>query len=221
MVPFVPNGRFIEALNILKKDWKKSDIIFSHQEFKGCKMGAIISESGDDWKLNYPYVISGHIHSHQIPQENIYYTGSCMQHAFGESEKNIIIYLTVQNHKRTIEEIDLQLPRKKIIYTDLENIKDYKIPEENPDKLRITLGGTYEEFKTFKKSKKYKELVKQGVKVVYKQRKIEETKIQHEYTDNEFDKILYNMIIKEKDNELLNAYNYVVLKKEEEELYIF
>ena len=68
-------------------------IIFSHQEFSGCKMGAIISIEGDKWSLDYPHIVSGHIHSRQIPQKNIYYPGAAMQHAFGESEKNIIAFL--------------------------------------------------------------------------------------------------------------------------------
>ena len=56
-------------------------------------MGAIISVEGDKWSLKFPNVISGHIHERQIPQKNIYYPGSAMQHAFGESKKNIIAHL--------------------------------------------------------------------------------------------------------------------------------
>ena len=89
--PYVPPGRFEEALNTLDGDWKDASCIFAHQEFYGCKMGAIVSVEGDNWSIENPHVVSGHIHSRQIPQENIYYTGSAMQHAFGESEKNIIL----------------------------------------------------------------------------------------------------------------------------------
>jgi len=85
--PYVFPGRFTEALNTLDIDWKNASGIFAHQEFAGCKMGAIVSVEGDKWPVDNPYVISGHIHSKQIIQENIYYTGSAMQHAFGESEK--------------------------------------------------------------------------------------------------------------------------------------
>ena len=53
-------------------------------------MGAIVSEIGDKWNLKNPNIISGHIHSNQKIQDNIYYTGSAMQNAFGESEKNIM-----------------------------------------------------------------------------------------------------------------------------------
>ena len=91
-VPYVPPGRFEEALQTIRnidpeisssrEEWKNASVIFAHQEFSGCKMGAIISVEGDKWPLDYPHVISGHIHSRQIPQENVYYTGAAMQHAF-------------------------------------------------------------------------------------------------------------------------------------------
>ena len=138
-VPYVPPGRFQEALEtISSSSWKKSDCIFAHQEFFGCKMGAIVSVEGDKWPLDYPEIISGHIHSKQKPQNNIYYSGSAMQHAFGESTKNIIAYLKFEPNQKgyKLDEIDLNLPRKKIVYMDVENIDDYELPkEEEKDKI--------------------------------------------------------------------------------------
>jgi DNA repair exonuclease SbcCD nuclease subunit len=48
-VPYVSPGRFIEALETKfnENEWKESTAIFSHQEFCGCKMGAIVSVDGD------------------------------------------------------------------------------------------------------------------------------------------------------------------------------
>src|SRR3989344_6944909 len=64
--PYVPNGRFIEALNTCEdENWKKATCIFAHQEFHGCSMNAITSVQGDRWKAKYPNVISGHIHTKQ------------------------------------------------------------------------------------------------------------------------------------------------------------
>ena len=74
--PYVPPGRFEEALNTLEGDWLNASCIFAHQEFFGCKMGAITSIEGDKWPEDFPNVISGHIHSRQRPQKNIYYPGS-------------------------------------------------------------------------------------------------------------------------------------------------
>lgn len=215
--PYVPPSRFEEALNTLNVDWTKARCIFAHQEFKGCKMGAIVSVDGDSWDLNYPLVISGHIHSKQQPQENIYYTGSSMQHAFGESEDNIIALITWTDEDYEITEKDLELPRKRIIYGEVQDFENYTLPETE-DKLKITVSGVYEEFKAFKKTTKYKELIRSGAKVVFKPKKY----TKKEKTDNEekeeneekgekiekttpstFKEILGELITKER-NELLN-----------------
>ena len=49
LCPYVPNGRFVEALDT-GGDWREADVIFAHQEIKGVKMGSIVSEHGDEWK---------------------------------------------------------------------------------------------------------------------------------------------------------------------------
>lgn len=218
-VPYVPPGRFEEALNSLDEDkviWKESDCIFAHQEFFGCKMGAIVSVEGDKWCLDYPEVISGHIHSKQKPQKNIYYSGSAMQHAFGESSKNIIAHLTFEPKQSgyVLDEIDLNLPRKKIIYMDVENVDDYELPVTQ-DKIKITVSGVYEQFKALKKTKKYKNLVKEGIKVVFKAKKIEhEQKISETIVDETAFSTILNEIIKlEKDTYLYDTYELVVNSK--------
>jgi DNA repair exonuclease SbcCD nuclease subunit len=211
-VPYVPPGRFQDALNTLNYEWKNVSCIFAHQEFFGCKMGAIVSVEGDKWPLDYPNVISGHIHSRQSPQKNIYYSGSAMQHAFGESEKNIIACLTFKNKIYENEEIDLKLPRKKIIYMGVENIDDFKIPNTE-DKIKVTLKGNYEEFKSIKKTKKYKELLENNIKVVFKPNK--KASIIDEINDintkdSSFNKILNTIVDKEKDSYLSEVYELII-----------
>ena len=82
-LPFIPTGRFVEALDSDDEPWKDADMVFAHQEFRGAKMGAKISEEGDEWKEDWPSVISGHIHDRQILR-NIYYTGSCLHNDFSD-----------------------------------------------------------------------------------------------------------------------------------------
>ena len=193
--PYVPPGRFIEALNVT--EWKDANIIFAHQEFYGCKMGAIESEDGDKWDLELPYVVSGHIHSNQTIQPNIYYPGAAMQHAFGESEKNIIPYFELEE-TRKLEEINLGLSRKRIIYIDANDLEEYTIPETD-DQIRLTVSGTFEQFKVFKKSKKYKKLLKSGLKVIYKAKKQKLPEIE----TNDFVQILKELVQRE-NNEILS-----------------
>lgn len=224
--PYVPPGRFEEALNTLHGKWDDASCIFAHQEFAGCKMGAIISVEGDKWDIEYPHVISGHIHSRQIPQENIYYTGSAMQHAFGESEKNIIAYLTFQDRQYKREEIDLKLPRKKIVYMDVEDIDNYQTPETD-DQIKVTLSGNYDQFKALKKTKKYKNLLEKGIKVIFKPKKLKKKKkhvneageeveivddIQNNGTD--FKTILTSIVDNQRDPYLVRAYELIINGKE-------
>tara|TARA_B110000259_G_scaffold186394_1_gene237500 strand:+ start:3817 stop:6345 length:2529 start_codon:yes stop_codon:yes gene_type:complete len=217
-VPYVPVGRFEECLNDSGYDWKNSSCIFAHQEFLGCKMGAIVSTEGDIWDVDYPNVVSGHIHSKQQPQDNIFYPGSSLQIAFGESEKNIIACLTFNDNKKYIlDEIDLKLPRKKIIYLDVLDIDKYK-PKKTDDKIKLTLSGDHDEFKAFKKTKKYKNLLEENIKIVFKPKKTKKV-ISDNYemlnTENtDFKSILNSIIVKNKDPYLFQAYELIINNKE-------
>lgn len=217
--PYVSPGRFVDALNTNEQEWKNATCIFAHQEFYGCKMGAIVSIDGDKWDNELPPVVSGHIHSKQTIG-NVFYTGSAMQHAFGESEENIIAVFTWTEPTKpyTCVEHDLNLPRKRIMYTDVEKIDDLKLPESE-DKLKITVTGNYDEFKAFKKTKKYREIIDNGTKVVFKSKKAE-IKGQKESLEEmgqtgetDFIRILGLLVNKEKNPYLLEAHELVVRNK--------
>ena len=223
--PYVYPGRFQEALNTTGDEWKDSSIIFAHQEFAGCKMGPIISVDGDNWPLDYPNVISGHIHSKQTPQKNVYYCGSAMQHAFGESEDNIIPIITkISKQDYKLEEMDLIMPRKKIVYMDVNDIDSYTIPpKESEDTIKLTIDGLYDEFKAFKKTSKYKEITDSGVKVVFKAKKIKKDlndKLEVQHPENDFRSILNNLVKQEKNSFLTQAYELIVNNKNEDVLII-
>lgn len=206
--PYVFPGLFKNALNTLENEyWKDASCIFAHQEFYNCKMGAIQSIDGDKWDSEYPFVVSGHIHSKQRPQENIYYPGSSMQVAFGENQDNIIAHFIFENRKYKLEELNLEMPRKKIVYIDINDIDKYEILKTE-DKIKLTINGDYEEFKSFKKTKKYKELINNDIKVVFKSKKIETKnknenllKVMEENKSelNNFSKIIKYMIKEQND----------------------
>lgn len=227
MCPYVYPGRFVEALDKNKDfNWKESDVIFAHQEFKGCKMGAITSEMGDSWELEYPKVVSGHIHNNQKPQDNIYYPGASMQQAFGESEDCILALITIKkdNGKSEIDiqELELDMPKKKIVRLDISKIDDFKM-KETDDKIRLTLTGDYDEFKSFKKTEKFKKLTDKGVKVVFKHKKIKKEEndnpdikdTKRDITD--FNGILEDIVNKSRNVNLIRAYEYIVNNKKLEE----
>lgn len=214
-VPYVPPGRFDEALQTLGDDSTTASCIFAHQEFYGCKMGAIVSVEGDRWPLDAPYVVSGHIHSRQTPQSNVYYPGAAMQHAFGESTKNIIAHMTfdpIGDCPYTLDEVDLLLPRKKIVYVDVEGLEKYVV-NDTTDQIKLTVKGDYEEFKALKKTQKYKEIVAKGVKIVFKPKK----ECIHVVKDglaagagSNFQAILSAIVLGEKNQHLMRSYEMVV-----------
>ena len=208
--PYVFPGRFIEALNTYQEmDWKESKLIFAHQEFKGCKMGAIISETGDNWDENYPLVVAGHVHMNQWIGKNIFYTGSALQHAFGESEKNIIPVIEWKENKWDITEHDLGLSRKKIITVDLEKIDKIKIPEDKKDQIKLTVKGDISDFKTFKKSDKYKNILEKGIKIVFKPKEVKKVEISKN-KEMLFDEILKDLVMSENNEELYVLYEKIV-----------
>lgn len=163
--PYVPPERFEEALDTCGEKWSDATCIFAHQEFYGCRFNPVMtSTEGDIWPEEYPFVVSGHIHDEQWLQSNIYYTGSSMQHAFGESPKKTVALITFDKCKK-IQKIDLELRKKKIVYMDIEKAAKYTPPTDTLVKLQ--LKGTAEEFKVFRRSPAFKQLQKTGVKIGY------------------------------------------------------
>ena len=173
--PYVEPGRFVEALDHLVSGgemWDLADCIFAHQEFKGCKMGAFISDAGDDWDENYPAVISGHIHDAQTVGENIFYPGSAIQHAFGESpDKNmweVVFGGLGEPPFFFIQKINLGMKGKKIIALNVSEIESFDAKILDKFHVKLTLSGTTEQFKLFRKTPKYSELQRKGIKFSYK-----------------------------------------------------
>ena len=165
-VPYVPPGKFMDALNTIEHNLEQTTCIFAHQEFYGAKMGAIISEAGDKWDENNPLVISGHIHDYQQIGENVIYTGTAIQHSFGDSSDKAISLFTFENKSWNQERIDLGLIKKVIVYTTPEKVIDYVVPE---DKLiKLVIRGDEASIKSMAKLSKIQELKKMGVKIAFK-----------------------------------------------------
>lgn len=186
--PYTPNGKFQEALDNLiltSETWEFSDCIFAHQEFQGCKMNSISSSSnydiksikGDEWSNNYPVVISGHIHTEQIMENGVYYVGSSTQTSFGDtSAKRLwsIDWGKIEGDftMDAVEKIDLKLQKKVTMEYDIKDITNEKNHKKILKKLegnvsRMKINGTSEDFKTFRKSEIYKEIMKNKVKMMY------------------------------------------------------
>jgi len=212
-VPYVPPKRFVEALDTLQ-EWKSADYIFAHQEFKGCKMGAIVSSEGDEWNLEYPLIISGHIHDYQKPQENIYYIGASIQNSFGDQTSPRL--LLIQGKQQ--QELELSLPKKKTIYANLEKIPIEQIQQNlqtpDTDMVRVVIKCDYEQFKIFTKTIEYEELAQNSkCKIVHKpieksvEEKIESTP---EELLTDFSQSLYDKVLFSRNEFLYSVYHQIV-----------
>ncbi len=216
-VPYVPPRRFIEALDVLP-DWKNAFCIFAHQEFKGCKMGAIVSSDGDEWDINYPMVISGHIHDHQRPQENIYYIGASIQNSFGDQTSPRLLWVTPKSYI----ELDLCLPKKKTIYASLDQLPIQQIEQDldtpDTDMVRIVVKCDYEQFKIFTKTQQYEHLVHHAkCKIVHKPLPTSNVSSEHTFAEqphSSFEQLLLDKVLHTRNEYVYAAYQKVVHDKD-------
>jgi hypothetical protein len=101
----------------------------------------------------------------------------------------------------------------------MDEIETFDIPQTE-DKLKISISGEYEDFKIFKKSKKYTELLENEIKVVFKPKR-NEIKLKNETFNqireneslNDFQNILHTIILEKKDPVLNEIYEFVVNNK--------
>jgi len=208
LVPYVPPGRFVEAIEtkVPADDITTFRAVFAHQEFYNCKMGPIESKCGDKWDLNWPIVISGHIHDKQWSQANVYYPGSAMQHAFGQSSENTVSILDWTKDELAYEEIDLKMPKLTIKYLTINDVmKPLSFKNKEFRKYKIVLEGCQEEFKTFKKNLRYKQLLDEGFKISFKFKNVEHTCVEGSNwiePKKKFIEILQEKVKNEKDPDL-------------------
>lgn len=213
MCPYVYPGRFIEAMDTID-DWYLSDCIFCHQEFKGCKMGAFISEKGDDWDTSYPQVVSGHIHDSQTPQDNIFYTGSSIQHGFNESSSKYIFELLYSNGEMKSSKIKLNVKGKKIMNVHVNEIDSFDTNILNKYEIKMNIIGDRSDFYHFRNSSKYKQLKDKNVKFCYQTIKNDDNVIIPSTSSfKNFDTILKE-VLENESSEIKNIYNSIASSKE-------
>jgi UDP-2,3-diacylglucosamine pyrophosphatase LpxH len=108
LTPYVYPGRLVEALDRLRRwgpcgpdrpsglsgDWRDTLCVFAHQEIRGCRMGHVVSDVGDEWSPSWPPIVSGHIHERQRPAFNVFYPGAALHHAFGSAGSSGVSILT-------------------------------------------------------------------------------------------------------------------------------
>lgn len=215
--PYVPPGRFVEALSSYDM-WNVADCIFAHQEFYGCKMGAINSTIGDQWDDEYPLVVSGHIHNAQKVGSNVHYVGSSMQHAFGESDDKRIWLCTFDDSREepfSYKRINLGMQRKRIVYLDAEELHTFDAEKYPKDKVKLSVKCSPEEYKALATTPSFQSLAKNpNIRVVCGNSGRErETRIK-EYKKKHVSKLdgeqgyhrIFSKLVSDKDDTITSAY---------------
>ena len=191
-VPYVPPGRFLEALQTCPEfvqDPLSFKVGFAHQEFSGCDMGGIISTKGDKWPLHYPQIYSGHIHKMGRPQQNIFYPGTPYQTARDETGEKGLLLL---NFDQGITEqfIPLDMPKKITLQLSCQDLEAFTY--EGNDYLYLEVHGSVDEILLVKKSRKVIELKKQGIQFIFRPEKA--ARVRKEYKKLSYAQALHSFV---------------------------
>lgn len=135
-VPYVPPGRFLEALN--RVTWHDVTTIFAHQEFRGGEYNGLISTEGDEWDNSYPYIVTGHLHGYHRVGSNILYPGTPFQENFGESPDKALVLFNPETKKSKRLRIPC-IPKIQVTIKS-KHLTTYDPPEGV--KLQIKIQGT-------------------------------------------------------------------------------
>jgi DNA repair exonuclease SbcCD nuclease subunit len=166
-VPYVPVGRFMEALELV--DWQKSTIIFAHQELHGCNLNSIISTTGDKWRVSDPLIISGHIHDYHSPQKNVIYIGTPIQHNFGEQDNKGVYIIKLMDNVRRIKKLPIDVIHKQTKKLNVEEFIQYKHIPNPKTKLKLIIEDTKYNLDSVKSTINFSKLRSKGVNVVCKE----------------------------------------------------
>lgn len=167
-VPYVPPGMFETALNSNTQlpSWKDSRVIFAHQEFYGANYEVGSSTEGDKWPLEYPLVVSGHIHDYQRLQENILYVGTPIQHGYDDRHDKTISMFIFTETQWTEHRMALDVKKKTIRHITVYEVATYYVPDNEISK--IVISGTAAEIKGINRHPVIKQWEGQGHKVTCK-----------------------------------------------------
>ena len=133
-VPYVPTGRFDEALKTIKFKKNNYKAIFAHQEFQG----SIFQDQGDIPPKDIA-IYSGHIHNYR-KMGNVTYVGTPFQHSFYDNPDKFVMELNITDdlsHPIEEKKISLNIIKKRIEEINISKLADYKVNENYITKLII------------------------------------------------------------------------------------
>jgi DNA repair exonuclease SbcCD nuclease subunit len=166
-VPYVPVGRFEEAMKVgeMEPPYSHISMVFAHQEFRGCKMSAITSADGDEYKPCYPMCVSGHIHDYDELQPNLIYTGTPIQHTCSDRGNKSVSLFTLfsKDSLPTHERIFLRIGKRLNLKLTPEELLQFVYPDDS--KVKIKVLGEAVVLKDLMKTDHVQNLLRKGVKI--------------------------------------------------------
>lgn len=159
--PYVPPGKFHDALATLDTFYPKlkgirPDAIFCHQELRA-GMG------GDEWDVENPLIISGHVHKRSQPQDNILYPGTPYQISYNdESDKGVFICRFGEDSPN-ITFLRLGIRKKKTIRITPKEVASFT--HAGRDDIRLVIHGPHSEIKSIQMTGALDRLIGKGISI--------------------------------------------------------
>jgi DNA repair exonuclease SbcCD nuclease subunit len=158
-MPYVPDGRFIEALDSSYPDWKaRFTALFCHQSFTNIQSIGHLLKDADTWLSEYPLAISGHIHDSHWASANLLYTGSYIPVSNGESNDKRL-WLVDYDCQRHLLTTPRSLPVNFLLRTTIEVNQPADVMTILQDKpldpnqhTRLVIKGTAEQIASWTRS---------------------------------------------------------------------
>ena len=149
-VPYVSPGKLNMALQTKDMGIETANspdglggamLVCTHQEYKDMKMGAVKSKSPDEWPLNAPPCINGHIHDYDLHQPNLYNVGAPIQLKFNDrGGRTISLFTFDKGYLKGEKRFNLGLPPKFSITLTPQELASGYIPPPGAQ-VRITVKG--------------------------------------------------------------------------------
>lgn len=201
--PYVYPGRFMEALSthFTEDTLRQCRAVFGHQEIRNVQMGSIKSEIGDIWEDDLPLLITGHIHEYCDLKHNVIYTGTPIQHCYGDGTDKGIYVFTFSDTNFEMQQIVLDVPMKRIYKVTIDEFEALEL-DANVE-AKIIVQCTPEEYRSAEKSGLIQWFRDQGATVIHEDT-TKRTSIPSVSPSKPFLEIVYDQI--KQDKQLVDVY---------------
>lgn len=170
--PYVKTGELHSAFCVSGTDVRGADLVISHQEYRGCKLGgAAPSTEGDVWPADYPLNVSGHIHDRCWLQDNLLYTGMAYMHRRTDTRDKGLSLLVWD--EQNVFRLEQRFRIASALRSHIDLAADDALawhPPEGAEGMEVVLRGTQEELEAVREAGLLASWRSAGVKVVEKPR---------------------------------------------------